>query len=379
MKARIVLAYSGGLETTVAIGWLAATHGAEIIAVTIDLGQGRELDELHERALAAGAVRCHVLDARDEFARDYILPSLQADALDQGRYPLVTPLGRPLIAKKLVEMARIERATAIAHGCVEPTDQARLERCVRALDPAIDVLAPARVWGFTRAEAIAYAETRGVPVPATVETPYRVDANLWGRTIAWSGSERPADEFRGERHLLKRPWGAAASQPAYVEMTFEQGVPVAVNGVPMSLTELIESLTTIAGAHGVGRLQTARYGRAGIDAGTICEAPAAVVLHLAHEELERFVSAPTLNRFERDVATGYADLVYSGEWFSPLRDALDASVRKVQEHVTGVIRLELRDGACHVVGRQSPLGLHDQSRESLDTTSRSAEIQGFRG
>ena len=223
---RIVLAYSGGLDTSVAIPWLAEQYGAEVIAVTMDLGQGRELEEVRDRALAAGAVRAHVLDVREEFARDYILPALKADALYEDRYPLATALGRPLIARKLVEIAAIEQATAIAHGCTgKGNDQVRLDVATRALNPAIKVIAPARDWGMTRPEEIEYARARGIPVPATVDSPYSTDANLWGRSIECGVLEDPWTEPPEEIYTLTRPPAECPDEPAYVEMTFERGVP----------------------------------------------------------------------------------------------------------------------------------------------------------
>ncbi len=366
-RDRIVLAYSGGLDTSVAIAWLAEKYHAEIVAVTLDLGQGRELDEVRERALAAGAIRCHVLDVREEFARDYILPALKANALYEEKYPMATSLGRPLIAKKLVEIAHIERATAIAHGCTgKGNDQVRIDVSARAIDPQIRVIAPARIWGLTRTDEMAYAEQRGIPVPASVESPYSTDSNLWGRSIECGVLEDPWQEPPEEIYTLTRPAADSPDQPAYVEISFEEGVPVAVNGVPMSLTELIESLSTIAGAHGVGRLDMVENRLVGIKSREIYEAPAAVVLHMAHKELEGFVTSTALNRFKQYVAIEYADVVYNGVWFTPLREALDACVEKVQERVTGVIRLKLFKGDCRAVGRQSPYALYDHALATYD-------------
>jgi argininosuccinate synthase len=360
MKERILLAHSGGLGTSVAIAWLAEEYDAEIITVTLDLGQGGELDEVRGRALATGAVRAHVLDVREEFARSYILPALQAGATYEGRYPLGTALGHPLIARKLVEIAAIEHAGAIAHGCADQgNDQVRLERSVRALDPAVRILAPVRTSGMTRPEELAYAQARHVPVPVAERSPYSIDANLWGRSIACGALEDPWEEPPQEIYRLTRPPAAAPTAPAYVEIAFERGVPVAINDVTMGLVELIESLTTIAGGHGVGRIDMVENLVAGIKSREVYEAPAAVVLHAAHQELTSFVSSRDLDRLVRELSVKYADLVYNGHWFTPMREALDAFTATVQERVTGVVRVKLFKGAYTVVGRQSPSTLDD--------------------
>jgi len=364
---RIVLAYSGGLDTSVAIPWLADRYGAEVIAVTLDLGQGKELNDVRERALAVGAVRAHVIDVREEFARDYILPALQAGAVYEDKYPLATALGRPLIAKKLVEIAGIEGATAIAHGCTgKGNDQVRLDVSARAIEPDIAVIAPAREWGMTRPEEIEYARERGIPVPATVDSPYSTDANLWGRSIECGVLEDPNAEPPEEIYTLTKSPAECPDMPAYVEVEFAAGVPSAVNGVAMPLVELISSLETIAGAHGVGRVDMVENRLVGIKSREIYEAPAATVLHAAHRELEGFVIARDLERIARDLGRTYADLVYNGLWYSPTREAIDAFVAKVQEIVTGSVRLKLFHGTCQVVGRTSPFALYDHGLATYD-------------
>ncbi len=364
---RIVLAYSGGLDTSVAIPWLAERYTAQIIAVTMDLGQGKELDAVRERALATGAVACHVIDVQEEFARDYILPALQANALYEGQYPLATALGRPLIAKKLVEIAHREGATAIAHGCTgKGNDQVRLDVGTRALDPSLSVIAPARIWGMTRADEIEYARARGIAVPATVESPYSTDANLWGRSIECGVLEDPWAEPPEDIYTLTKAPGSAPDVPAYLEIAFEAGVPVAVNGVPMPLTELIHSVGTIAGAHGVGRIDVVENRLVGIKSREIYEAPAAVALHAAHRELEGLVVARDLHRLKRELAVRYADLVYNGLWFTPTREAIDAFVASVQTRVTGTVRLKLFKGNLLVVGRTSPFALYEHALATYD-------------
>jgi argininosuccinate synthase len=369
---RIVLAYSGGLDTSVAIPWLKENHGAEIIAVTLDVGQGRELEEVRDRAVAAGATRAHVLDVREEFARDYVVPALKADALYVDRYPLATALSRPLIARKLVDIARIEDASAVAHGCTDKgNDQVRLELSAKALWPDLEVIAPARDWGMTRSDEVDYARARNIRVQVSAGLhsqhrghggaggPYRLDGNLWGRSIECgvledSWTEAPEDIFTMTASACDCP-----EEPAYVEISFETGVPVAINGVAMSITDLIASLNTIAGAHGVGRIDMVENRVVGIKSREMYEAPAAFVLHLAHRELTKLVVSRDLDRFSRFVSAQYAEIIYNGLWFMPIRSALDAFVERVQERATGVIRLKLFKGGCHLVWRKSPFTLHD--------------------
>jgi argininosuccinate synthase len=358
---RIVLAYSGGLDTSVAIPWLKARYNADVIAMTMDLGQGKELEDVRNRALAAGAARAHVLDVREEFASTYVVRALKADALYEDRYPMATSLGRPLIAKKLVELAGIEQATAIAHGCTaEENDRFRFDTYARALNPSLEVLAPVCEWQMTRPEVVAYAGTHGIPVPAAVESPYSVDANLWGRSIQCGVLDDPWTEPPEDVFTLTRSGAECPDQPAYVELTFERGAPTAINGVEMSMLELISSLGTIAGAHGVGRIDMVENWVVGSKSRELYEAPAAVVLHEAHKELQKMVVTREADRFSRLVSVQYADSIYNGLWFTPLREALDAYINAVQERVTGQIRMKLFKGACHIVGRKSPFALADR-------------------
>jgi argininosuccinate synthase len=380
LPSRIVLAYSGGLDTSVAIPWLKEQYTAEIIAVTLDLGQGRELSQIRERALASGAVRGHVLDVRDEFARAYVLPALQAGAMYEERYPLATALGRPLIAKKLVEIAHMENASAIAHGCAaKGNDQVRIDVSARAMDPEIAVIAPARMWGMTRLQEIEYARLRNVPVPVTKSSTYSTDQNLWGRSVECGALEDPWKEPPEEIYTLTKSPAQAPDTGAYVEVEWENGVPVSINGVAMPLTELIGSLETIAGVHGVGRIDMVENRLIGIKSREIYEAPAAVVLHAAHRELEGLVVPRDLYRLKQRLSQEYADLVYNGLWFSPTREAIDALVQHVQRRVTGTVRLKLYKGDCRVVGRQSPFALYDHrlaTYEDGDTFDHSA-AEGF--
>ena len=368
---RIVLAYSGGLDTSVAVRWLADKYDAEVVAVTLDLGQGRELDDIRERALGVGAVRAHVIDVREEFVQEYILPSLQAGAIYEDKYPLATALGRPLIAKKLVEVAEIENASMIAHGCTgKGNDQVRMDVSARALNPGIRVVAPAREWGMTRPDEMEYAKSHGIPVPTSVESPYSTDTNLWGRSIECGVLEDPWTEPPEDVYTLTKAPTAAPDVPAYVEVEFEHGVPTKVNGVAMPLTELINSLETIAGAHGVGRIDMVENRLVGIKSREIYEAPAATVLHMAHRELEALVIPKDLERLKHDLGRTYADLVYNGLWFTPIREAIDAFVAKVQERVSGTTRLKLYRGDCRVVGRKSDNALYDTELATYDAGDR---------
>jgi len=316
-------------------------------------------------------VRAHVVDVRREFAERYILPALQAGALYEDRYPLATALGRPLIATKLVEIAEIERAGAIAHGCTgKGNDQVRIDVSARALNPAIRVIAPAREWGMSRPAEIEYARARGIHVPASVESPYSTDANLWGRSIECGVLEDPWVEPPEEIYALTKSPTACPDAPAYVEIEFEGGAPVKVNGIAMPLSELVGSLETIAGAHGVGRIDMVENRLVGIKSREIYEAPAATVLYAAHRDLEAMVMARDLERLKHQLGRVYADLVYNGLWFTPTRDAIDAFVAKIQERVTGTARLRLFKGDCRVVGRKSPFALYDHALATYDEGDR---------
>jgi argininosuccinate synthase len=368
---KVVLAFTGSLDTCVAIPWLRERCGADVITVTLDLGQGRVLEDVRDRALAAGAVRAHVLDVREEFASKFIVRALKADAVYEDRYPMATSLGRALVARKLVDIAGIERVNAVAHcGTADDNDQVRIESSVRALDPSLRVLAPAEDWDMSLAEAVEYARTHGINV-RPVDTPYSVDANLWGRAVQYGVLEDPWAEAPEEVFALTKTPAECPDEPAYVEISFESGVPMAINGVEMPILEMIGSLALIAGAHGVGRIDMVENHLAGTKAREIYEAPAAVVLHAAHKELQKMVVTTGVDRFSRAVSLQYADTIYNGLWFTPLREALDAFIDKVQERVTGVIRMKLFKGDCRVVGRKSPFALYDQLPASAGTTAAS--------
>lgn len=337
MKKTVVLAFSGGARSAAAVQWLASHHQADVVTVTVNLGQSGDMMEIREHALSAGALRAHVVDKRDAFAREIVLPSLKAGALSDGRYPMATALSRPLIAKTLVEIAAIENAKIVAHGATG-RDRRRIAQPIATLDPSLAEIACA--------EEIGFAKTLGDADPDAV----RIDDNLWGRTIGRrgdDGSSAPDDApFKMTRRLDETP-----AKPAHVEVEFERGAAVGINGVTLTFMELIESLTTIAGEHGVGRLDRIKVRADGKRSRALYEAPAAVVLHLAHAELWRYVSSESQQRFDTAVSAAYVEAIDRGEWFDPLRSGIDAYVDATSQQMTGTIRVRLFKGAAQVVGR----------------------------
>lgn len=339
MNKTVVLGFSGGVRSTAAVAWLRKHHQADVVAVTLNLGQSGDMAEIREHALSAGAVRAHVLDKREEFARDTVLSSLKAGALSDGRYPMATALSRPLIATALVEIAAIEGATTVAHGATG-RDRRRLSQPILTLNPALAEIACAEEIGFLKE----------LPAEVADAGANRIDDNLWGRTIGRRGDEgssAPDDAiFKVTRRLDDTP-----ARPAHVEVQFERGAAVGINGVTLPFMELIESLTTIAGEHGVGRLDRIKVRADGKRSRAFYEAPAAVVLHLAHAELWRFVSSESQQRFDTAVSAAYVEAIDRGEWFDPLRTGIDAYVDATSQQMTGTVRVRLFKGAAQVVGR----------------------------
>jgi argininosuccinate synthase len=379
-KDRIVLAFSGGLDTSVAIGWLANETGAEIIAVAGDVGQGGEdLEVIRQRALDCGAVESIVVDAKEEFARDFVAPALAANALYQDRYPLVSSLSRPLIVKHLVEAARTYGASTVAHGCTgKGNDQVRFEVSTMALAPDLKVLAPVRDSGMTRDKAIAFADERGLPIDVTKRSPYSIDQNLWGRTAEcgvledpWI--EPPADVFTYTDDPL------AGLAPEEVTITFVDGLPVALDGSPMSLVDLIVELNKRAGRHGVGRIDLIEDRLVGIKSREIYECPGAIALLIAHRDLEDLTLERDIARYKRNVDQRWGELVYDGLWYSPLKQALDAFLVSASKHVSGEVRLRLAAGSATVVGRRSDTSLYDFSLATYDVgdTFDQRDAKGF--
>ena len=367
MPDKIVLAYSGGLDTSVAIRWLQETYGAEVATLTMDLGGKVDLDGARRRALEIGAVRADVMDAREEFIAEYVWPALRAGAVYEGVYPLATALGRPLIAKHLVRIAQEERAFAIAHGCTgKGNDQVRFDVSAAALAPAIKVVAPAREWGMTRDDEIAYAQQRGVPLDLNKRSPYSTDENLWGRSIEAGDLEDPWAEPPEEAYAWTVSAGAAPDEPRYVEIRFADGVPVAIDGEELGAVALVELLNDVAGSNGVGRIDHVENRLVGIKSREIYEAPAAVVLHQAHRALEQMCLSKEQSRFKERLAAEYADMVYNGLWFTAHRRDLDAYVSSTQRHVNGAVRVRLHKGSAVVAGRRSDDALYRHDLATYD-------------
>jgi len=366
-KERIVLAYSGGLDTSVAIGWIAEETGAEVVAVAADVGQGGEdLDVIRQRALDCGAVEAVVADVRDEYADEFCLPALQAHALYMGRYPLVSALSRPLIVKHLAAAARTYGASTVAHGCTgKGNDQVRFEVGIGALAPELRCIAPVRDSGMTRDKAIAFAEEKGLPIDVNKRSPYSVDQNVWGRAVETGFLEDPWNGPIEDVYTYTQAPGTAAA-PDEVLLSFDAGVPTAIDGRPVTVLQAIEELNRRAGAQGVGRLDMIEDRLVGIKSREIYEVPGAQVLLTAHAELENLTVERDLARFKRGVEQRWSELVYDGLWFSPLKRALDEFVASSQEHVSGDIRLTLSHGTCTVSGRRSAASLYDFDLATYD-------------
>jgi argininosuccinate synthase len=367
MPGKVALAYSGGLDTSVAIKWLKEKYNLDVIAVTIDVGNERDFSAIRQKALDVGAVKALVLDAKELFVKRFLFPALKADALYEGQYPLATALSRPLIAKLMVDVARVEGATAVAHGCTgKGNDQVRIEVGVNALAPDFKIIAPAREWGMTREETISYAQRYGIPVPVTVSSPYSIDENLWGRSIECGVLEDPWVEPPDDAFIWTKSPDDASSAPGYVEIGFEQGTPVTVDGKKMDGITLIQKLNELAGSHGVGRIDHVENRLVGIKSREIYEAPAAMVLLQAHQALQAMTMSKEQLRFKQKVAVEYADLVYNGLWFTSLHQDLTAYIQSSQSYVSGTVRLKLYKGSSVVVGRKSPTSLYSYGLATYD-------------
>jgi len=358
---RVVLAYSGGLDTSVAVRWLMENYGLEVVTLTADLGGDIDLESARQKALHVGAVDAYVVDAREEFARDFVLPALQADALYEGTYPLATALARPLIAQLMVEVARRTGASLIAHGCTgKGNDQVRFDVATTALAPELKVIAPIREWKMSREQEIEYAQQHGIPVPVGRESPYSTDENLWGRSVECGILEDPSAEPPDDAYDWTVSPQRAPDEPLYLELRFEEGAPVALDGSRMSFLHIIRTLNELGGKQGVGRIDMIENRLIGLKSREVYEAPAAVVLHAAHRAVEDLTLAKDSLRFKEIITSTYADLVYNGLWFGALRRDLAAYVSSSQQHVTGTARLKLFKGSCTVVGRESPYSLYDR-------------------
>jgi argininosuccinate synthase len=368
MAQRVVLAYSGGLDTSVGIGWLKDATGKEVVAMAIDVGQGGEdMEVIRQRALDCGAVESVVIDAQSEFADDYIMPALKANALYQKRYPLVSALSRPLIAKYLARTAKELGADTVAHGCTgKGNDQVRFEASVAAISPDLTSIAPIRDLALTRDKALEYAAEHNLPIAQSKKSPYSVDQNVWGRAV--------------ETGFLEDPWNAPIEdlytytqdpdvlrEPTEVIIKFDQGIPVAIDGVSYSAIEMVKKMNELAGAHGVGRIDIVEDRLVGIKSREIYEAPAGIALIQAHEELENLTLERDVNRFKKGIEDKWATMVYEGLWFSDLKRSLDVFIDHTQKYVSGEIRLKLRGGRAVVTGRRSEQSLYDFNLATYDT------------
>ncbi|MBW3610994.1 MAG: argininosuccinate synthase [Actinobacteria bacterium] len=378
MTKRAVLAYSGGLDTSVAVRWMSEEWGTEVIAVAVDVGQGGDFEAIRQRALAAGAVEALVVDARAEYAEDFVVPALRANARYEGKYPLVSSLSRPIIVKHLVAAARYHGADAVAHGCTgKGNDQVRFEVATGALAPDLEVLAPVRGWGLTREESIDYAQRHDIPVTVTKASPYSIDQNLWGRTIECGILEDPWESPPEEVYETTVP---TATGPCDLVLGFDQGVPVSLDGRSLALHDLVEEVTRVVGSYGWGRIDMVENRRVGIKSREIYECPGSLALLMAHADLEDLTLERDLAHEKARLEPRYAELVYDGLWFSPLKQALDAFVDQSQRHVTGEVRLRCEvPGRCLVAGRRSPVGLYDYDLATYEAADsfRHQDAEGF--
>ena len=378
VKEKVILAYSGGLDTSVAITWLNKDY--DVIAVCMDVGEGNDLDFIHDKALKVGAIESHVIDVKDEFAEDYVLVALQGHTFYEQKYPLVSALSRPLISKKLVEIAHKTGATTIAHGCTgKGNDQVRFEVAIASLDPSLKVIAPVREWKWSREEEINYAKANGVPIPADLDSPYSVDQNLWGRANECGVLENPWNEAPEDAYDLTVAPEAAPDSPVYVNIDFEAGVPVALDGKKMKLADLILELNDIAGQHGVGRIDHVENRLVGIKSREIYECPGAVTLLAAHKEIEDLTLVRELAHFKPIIENELSNLIYNGLWFNPATEALIAYLKSTQQVVNGTAKVKLYKGSVTVVARKSNNSLYDESLAtytSADTFDQDAAI-GF--
>ena len=361
-KEKIAIAYSGGLDTSVMIKWLKDKYDADIVAVTGNLGQQKEIENLEEKAIATGASSFSFLDLRKTFVEEYIWPTLKAGALYEDVYPLATALGRPLLAKVLVDVALAENCTMLAHGCTgKGNDQVRFEVTFASLAPHLKVLAPLREWEFTSREAeIAYAQQHNIPVSATKKNPYSIDENIWGISIECGVLEDPMVFPPEDAYQITTSPEKAPDKAAVIDIEFEQGVPFSLDGKKMEGLDLIMELNKVGAAHGVGRLDMVENRVVGIKSREIYEAPAASILHFAHRELERLTLEKTVFQYKNNIGQDYANLIYNGTWFSPMREALDAFVQETQKNVSGLVRVKLFKGSVTLLGRTSPWSLYNE-------------------
>ena len=380
MTRKIVLAYSGGLDTSVLLKWLQQKYDAEVVTVTLDVGQQEDLEPIGEKAENLGAIKHYSIDAKEEFVKKYVFPAIKANALYEGKYPVSTALSRPLIAEKLIEVARKEDADAIAHGCTgKGNDQVRIEVSAKALAPEIEVIAPVREWNMTRDAEIEFAKKNSIPIPVDIDKPYSVDQNLWGRSIECGILEHPDVEPPEEIYEWTVSPEKAPDKPEYVTIRFNNGVPTALNGDEMDPVSLIEALNDVAGKHGVGRIDHIEDRLVGIKSREIYECPAALVIIEAHKDLEKLVLTRHEVSFKHQVDALWSTLVYTGLWMDPLRGDLDAFIEMTQKRVCGEVKIKLYKGGFRIVGRSSPLSLYDLNLATYNIESKfdQASSKGF--
>ena len=359
-KEKVILAYSGGLDTSVAITWLMKDY--DVVAVCMDVGEGKDLDFIHDKALKVGAVESYVLDVKDEFAEEYVLPALQAHAYYEQKYPLVSALSRPVISKKLVEIAHKTGATTLAHGCTgKGNDQVRFEVAIAALDPELKVIAPVREWKWSREEEIEYAKANGVPVPADLDNPYSVDQNLWGRANECGVLENPWNQAPEDAFGITNSPEEAPDTPEFIDIEFKEGKPVALNGKEMKLADLIQEVNAIAGKHGVGRIDHVENRLVGIKSREIYECPGAITLLTAHKEIEDITLVREVSHFKPILENELSNLIYNALWFSPATKAIIAYIKETQKVVNGTAKVKLYKGSAKVVARKSPNSLYDEN------------------
>lgn len=379
MKQKLVLAYSGGLDTSVAIKWL-DEQGYDVIACCLNVGEGKDLERIQQKALKVGAVKSVVIDAVDEFVNDFARYSMQAHTMYEGVYPLVSALSRPLISKKLVEVAQAEGAIAVAHGCTgKGNDQVRFEVSIHALDPSLEIIAPVREWKWSREEEITYAAEHGIPIPIVQEEPFSIDQNIWGRAVECGILEDPWAAPPASAYELTAQLEDTPNEPTYVEIEFNAGVPVAINGQAATFTAILEQLNIVAGAHGIGKIDHIENRVVGIKSREVYEAPGAMTLITAHQALEALTLVREVAHFKPIVEQKLTETIYNGLWYSPLTKALLAFIDETQQTVTGTVRMKLFKGQAIVDGRKSPISLYDEhlaTYTSADTFDQQAAV-GF--
>lgn len=360
-KEKIVLAYSGGLDTSVSVKWIQEKYGYDVIALGLDVGEGKDLEAIKQKALDVGAIKAYMIDAKEMLAKEYIIPALKSNCLYEGKYPLSSALSRPLISKLLVEVAEKEGASAVAHGCTgKGNDQVRFEVSIQALNPNLKVVAPVREWGMTRDEEIEYAKKNGIPIPVDLDNPFSIDANIWGRACEAGVLEDPWAEAPEAAFDWTNPIELAPSEAEYIEIEFEHGIPVALNGQKLPLVQLIETLNEFGGMHGVGRIDHIENRLVGIKSREVYENPAALILINAHKELEFLTLPREVTHFKTQVDQQMAKIIYEGLWYSPLKNALEAFIDETQKVVSGTIRVKLHKGNHTVVGRKSAHSLYNE-------------------